>query len=228
MNTLTLDSWALEILAELLASPEPDTLRSVERLPDATERAILDGLAKGDPDAIAQLYREYGDEVRRLVILPRIRRREAVLDVLHETFIRAARKGRDFRWKGVGFFPWLRAIALGELRNHARAEGRAVALHVPLEDALPWLAGPDEVLGRIEVKERAAATRARLAAALEGLSERDQEALRLRLIERRSSREAADVLGVKPSHLDVIFFRALRRLRAALNESDAETRNGHG
>lgn len=222
-------SWTLEgspelrLLATLLGvtEPEPEAAAAPpRRLPDPLEREILAGLGRGDPEGVRLLYREYADLVRRLVLAPRLRDRDQVLDLLHETFLTAALRGREFRWQGVGFFPWLRSIARRKLQEHQRRRSREAARTVPLEAALPWLAAPGRPEGRLELAERVREVRERLAEAMATLSPRDRRVLELRLLRGSAREPAAAALGVTVPHLDVLLHRALRRLRAAWDHGE--------
>ena len=71
------------------------------------------------------------------------------------------------------------------------------------------------VLSRMERSERADA----LHAAIEELSDADQEVVYLRAIEQVPNRDAAQLLGVQPGALKTRYCRALKRLRERLPES---------
>jgi RNA polymerase sigma factor (sigma-70 family) len=134
---------------------------------------------------------------------------------LQETFVTAGDIGVRFRWMGVGFFYWLRGIAHNKLRTFLRQRNKERRSQVPLEQILPWIAAPDEVSAQLEIQERLQETRAKIRHALASLKERDQQVIRMRLMEKKSRQDAAGELGISVAHLDVLLFRAVRRFRNA-------------
>ena len=87
---------------------------------------------------------------------------------------------------------------------------------MPLEHAAnhpaPAPSPPETVMHREEI--------ARLRAALSTLPEREQEIIRLKFLGGLGNKEIAKVLRLRPGHVAVILYRALRKLRTQL---DAET-----
>jgi RNA polymerase sigma-70 factor, ECF subfamily len=77
-----------------------------------------------------------------------------------------------------------------------------------------------------ELTPAAAATRheleRRFQAALEALDEQDREVVLLRHFEQLSNQETAAVLGLSEPAAGMRYLRAVRRLRALLNESAAD------
>jgi RNA polymerase sigma-70 factor (ECF subfamily) len=106
--------------------------------------------------------------------------------------------------------PWLYATArnllLAEARRAARASGAAV---------LPEPSSPAPEVAEIDP---------RLAQALKSLSPSDREALLLVAWEDLTPTQAAKALGVNSTAFRVRLLRARRRLRARLEEDDAEER----
>ncbi len=188
------------------------------RLPHPEERELIEGLRRGDRDALARLYDRYAEPLRRLVLAPRERDRETVLDLLHDTFVAAAESGRRFRWMGVDFFYWLRGIALNTLRSSRKQRPPEATRAIALETALPWLASEELPGDRLELAEHLAAQSRRVAAVMARLSERDRRVLDLRLVKGLDGKAAAAEMGIERAHLDVLVYRAIRRFRALWEE----------
>ena len=55
-----------------------------------------------------------------------------------------------------------------------------------------------------------------LLAGLGNLSEREQEIIRLKFVGELKNREIAPIMGLSESHVGVILYRALRKLRSQL------------
>lgn len=135
---------------------------------------------------------------------------ETADDVVADVFLVAWRRREALPEEPL---PWLLGTARRVLANHARSQSRRGRLLArlaaePITVATPAPAdGPDS---------------ARLRAALASLDERDRELLLLMAWEGLELRQAAQVLGVRPSTLSVRFHRARRRLSDALEAQKAD------
>jgi len=108
---------------------------------------------------------------------------------------------------------WLFAIARNAVNDHFRAKRW-----------LSWL--PFDVLGERPGRDPAAddyllenEARQGILRRLEGLSERERELIALKFGARMTNRAIAAQVGLKESHVAVILFRALRKLRSKMRES---------
>lgn len=132
-------------------------------------------------------------------------------DLLADTFERAFRARRGFDRRKASERTWLYAIALNALRDHARrrsAEGRAVE-----RMSVPPPEGPDAFAS---IDDRDA-----LARALRALTDEEQEAVSLRFGADLSVPQIAGVLSIELTTAEGRVYRALRKLRAELNRTDA-------
>ena len=133
-------------------------------------------------------------------------------DLLADAFEKAlrARRGYDRR-RGSGK-TWLYAIALNVLRDHARrdaARARAAAQRVPVPE------------GRADSRLEAVEDRDALARAMAGLSDEEREAIALRFGAELTVPEMAAALGERLTTVEGRVYRALRKLRARLDEGYA-------
>jgi RNA polymerase sigma-70 factor (ECF subfamily) len=160
--------------------------------------------AKADPEAFVALYDRYFDQVFGYVRL-RIGDRPTSEDVTSQVFVTALAKLDGFRGHGP-FAAWLFRIA----RNAARSEQRR---RRPVGDADALLASrPAADPGPAEValaRER----RARLHAALAGLSPDEQHLVALRYGAGVSFEEVASSLGIAPGAARVRMHRVIEKLR---------------
>ena len=133
-------------------------------------------------------------------------------DVASETFLIAFdRRGRyDAAHRDAG--PWLYGIASNLISRHRRAELRRLRALARAGAAELVDGHADLVAGRVDAR----ALRARLAAALAGIQDRDREVLLLVAWAGLSVEEAARALEVPAGTARSRLHRARRRTRAAL------------
>ena len=127
-------------------------------------------------------------------------------DLLADAFERALRARRGFDRARGSEKTWLYAIALNVLRDHARraaAEGRAYERATVAGDA------PDR-LAAVEARDE-------LARAMLDLSAEEREAIALRFGAELTVPEIADVLRQPLTTVEGRVYRALRKLRDALD-----------
>jgi RNA polymerase sigma-70 factor (ECF subfamily) len=179
------------------------------------ERLIAEAQA-GNVDALRPLLLRYAEPLFAGVILPRLGSAAAAEDVLRDTFVTAIEKIRGFRWEGRGIYGWLRQIAVNKVVDvHRRSQRTGRALGRLADEPAPPAAGADESLIAEEERRRC---RVRIDAAMDRLTPRYAEAIRLRLVEERSRAECAERLGVSVGTFDVLLFRSIRAFRKQFEE----------
>lgn len=185
------------------------------------ERLLVERAHRGDRAAVGELLSTHGPALYRSVLLPRLGSEAAARDALSEVYARVVERIDRFTWQNVGFWPWLRTVALRVALDQLRARKRLVlwdAEDVAREmDAAQTTTPIDQRLG--EHRERLAA-RAKVEAALGRIHPRYARAIRLRLLEERTREESARELGVTTATFDVVLHRAMNALRKALGAPD--------
>jgi len=157
----------------------------------------------------AMYARHYPDVVR--YGLRRLGGLAAAEELAQEVFLVAWRR----RTEVPGYaLPWLYGVARRLLANHWRAQ-RAAPPGVPLTETATMADRHDAVTDLLDVRS-----------ALAGLSEDDQEILRLVGWEQLSLAEAALVLGCGTTAAKVRLHRARRRLRDALADRTSPLPSG--
>jgi len=129
-------------------------------------------------------------------------------DLLADTFERALRARRRFDPRKASEKTWLYAIALNCLRDHGRrraAEGRA--LERVSGGASEWSSDPAESLSDRDLVSRSLAV----------LSEEEREAVALRFGADLTVPEIAKLTGEKLTTVEGRVYRALRKLREAMD-----------
>lgn len=186
---------------------------------DAEDRALVGRAKEGDREALGRLLQKYGPVLYRSVLLPRLGSDAAAKDALSETYAKVVANLAKFTWQDVGFYPWLRMVALRVAVDQIRAKKRIVLFEaedlereIERSDADP-AAQADVALA--EQRDREAA-RQKVDAALGRINPRYATAIRLRIVDERPREEVARELGVTPSTFDVLLHRAIAALKKAL------------
>lgn len=203
------------ILARVSRAGDADTER-LER-----ERRLVERGHAGDRQAIGELLSAHGPALYRSVLLPRLGSEAAARDALSEVYARVVERFHQFTWQAVGFYPWLRMVALRVAIDQLRARKRLVlweAEDVSRElDAAQTTTPVDQKLS--EHRDRQAA-RAKVEEALARINPRYALAIRRRVLDEAPRDDVARELGVTPSTFDVVLHRAMQALRKALGASD--------
>lgn len=193
----------------------PDSDQQLER-----ERLLVARAQSGDRQAVGELLSAYGPSLYRAVLLPRLGSEAAARDALSEVYARVVERIDRFTWQNVGFWPWLRTVALHVALDQLRARKRWV-LWEPQDvqrevDASQTVTPVDQKLG--EHRERQAA-KARVEEALARIHPRYARAIRLRVLEEQPREDVAREMGVTPATFDVVLHRAMTAMRKVLGAS---------
>jgi RNA polymerase sigma factor (sigma-70 family) len=164
----------------------------------------------GHAEEYVDLYREYLPRILNYVRL-RVDGEDLAQDLTAAVFERAVVKQHTLR-KREAFGAWLfriaRNVVAGYYRKHRPTVPLDYAAHEPASVPSP----PEAVLRQEEL--------ARLRAALATLSEREQEIIRLKFGGELGNQEIGKVMRLRAGHVAVILYRALRKLRARMQESE--------
>ncbi|MEW6219267.1 MAG: sigma-70 family RNA polymerase sigma factor [Thermodesulfobacteriota bacterium] len=191
----------------------------------ATDAALVAAVLGGDHEAFAGILRRHSAAVSRIVSrhLPAA----AVPDGCQETFVRAFRGLAGFRQQeSLGH--WLAAIAVRACHDYWRERYRsrelpAGSLSDEGEGALAESAAQVAWQHHESARSRREA-RAVLDWALDQLAPTDRLILALTVLEGRSTREAADLLGLSLVNVKVRALRARRRLHQLLAKEEERLR----
>jgi RNA polymerase sigma-70 factor (ECF subfamily) len=181
------------------------------------ERALVERAQAGDRAALGELLHRHGPMLYRSVLLPRLGSEAAAKDALAECYAKVVERLDRFTWQNVGFYPWLRTVALRVALDALRARKRLV-----LWEAEDVEREVDESQAQTPVDERLSERRDREAArvkvddALGKIHPRYAKVIRLRVLEERPREEVAAELEVTPATFDVLLHRAVAALKKAL------------
>jgi RNA polymerase sigma-70 factor (ECF subfamily) len=181
---------------------------AVAALPN--EQALV-SLAAVEPAAFAAIYDHYFPRVYNFVRY-RVGDAQAADDVTAQVFERVLANLGRYRPERAPFGAWLFGIARNAVADHLRAQKRRRWLSLDaLRDRASARPQPDEIVVRDEA-------RAALLAALACLSERERDLLAIKFAAGLTNRRIAELTGLSASNVGVILYRAVRRLRAHLDE----------
>lgn len=157
----------------------------------------------GDGDAFRALVERHGRSVFRLAYRMMGNEQDAE-DVVQETFLRAYRQLHSYEGRS-GFGTWLHRIA----SNYSLDLMRSRRPQAQLQDNASHGPGPDRLLFGDEVQRTVAST-------LDELSQQERTAFVLRHFEGQSIEEIGASLGLSGSAAKQSIFRAVQKLRRAL------------
>jgi RNA polymerase sigma-70 factor, ECF subfamily len=191
-------------------------------------------LRAGDPNALAELFSLYKNQLRSMIDLrmdPRLNGRVSGSDILQEAYIDALKRVPHFFEKpGMPFYLWLRLVAQQRLvdvhRRHLGAEMRDVHREVTLDGyAAPNASSMSlaaHLAARVDSPSQAAMkneTLVMLEEALSSMDPVDREILALRHFEELTNDEVASVLNLKKAAASNRYVRALQRLKEILEKA---------
>ena len=188
---------------------------------DASEAAaVLARARQGDSDAFSVLVERHSRNAFRLAHRLTGNEQDAE-DVVQESFIRAYRQLGRFESR-ANFGTWLYRIVancsvdLIRVRQSRRDQSRAESLDEAADIASNAAPGPERLARSAEIERH-------VASALSQLSPLERAAFTLRHYEGRSIDEIGRMLGLGTSATKHSVFRAVRKLRAALEPLRSET-----
>ncbi|HTU90489.1 MAG TPA: sigma-70 family RNA polymerase sigma factor [Gemmataceae bacterium] len=187
----------------------------------------------GDTAALGELFAHYRDRLRKMICLRLDRRVAGRLDpsdVLQEAYLDVARRFPGYAAAPkVPFYVWLRELTGQRLidlhRQHLGAKMRDAAQEVSLhrgtlpqassaslaQQLLAGLTSPTQAAIRAEMQLK-------LQDALNSMDPIDREVVVLRHFEELNNVETAAALGIEPPAASKRYLRAIRRLKAILDQ----------
>jgi len=179
----------------------------------------LERFRAGDPGYFQDLLRNRGRVVLG-VVRAYAKDPDHVDDLFQESWARVYEKRRSFRGRG-SFDGWLHRIAttvcIGDYRaRKERSEAMDRITRENMGDQLGW-----RTLNPQSEEERGD-LHGRLQRALAGLTPREMEAVSLRVMEGRKTRDVAEAMRVSPATVRSIIRHGIGRLRKILEELDDE------
>ena len=209
------------------------TTGTIELLSEEQETALIGRARDGDESALTELFVEHRTRLKRMVELRldrRLRGRVDASDVLQDSFVDLAQQLEGYaKNPKMPFFLWLRRITGQRLskthRAHLQTDKRDASLEVSIyQGGMPGASSfflASKLVGQFtSVGNRAirAEVQQKLQDVLNDMDENDREILAMRHIEQLSNSEIATLLELTQSAATHRYYRALRRLRATLEQ----------
>lgn len=177
-----------------------------ESRPQVPDAELMQRLAAGDMNALAEIVRRHQETVRA-VAYRMSSRWDVADDVAQDAFLRVYRSAASYR-PAAAFRTWLYRIVVNLCLDRARAVKPVALPDEPLTDDG---AAPDASLAQAE--KIAAIQRA-----VAGLPERQRIVLVLHRFERQTQRQIAEATGWTESAVESLLTRAYQQLREKLAE----------
>ncbi len=186
--------------------------RPAARQPDrALQDLWVERLREGDAEALREVVHAFGERLTA-VVSGVLRDRDAVEDVVQETFTKAFYRIHSFKG-GSSLYTWLYRIAVNAAKDYIKSRKRRPASSfddLASRTSLPAPARPSvEGIERRELRQQ-------VRAAIDLLPDRFRTVLALREIEGMAYNEIAEVLCLSLGTVESRLFRARKRLRALL------------
>lgn len=199
--------------------------------PASESSQLLERLRAGDRHALAELFQQHRDRLRRMVELrldARLHGRIDASDVLQDGFLDVARRAENYvRDPRLPVFLWLRMVVSDRLmmvhRHHLGTRMRDAAQEVSLyRDPLPPASSAalaSMLLGRLTSPSDAAIRAEQILQVQEAvnlLEPLDREVVALRHFEQLTRAETAVVLGITEEAGAKRYIRAMKKLKIIL------------
>jgi RNA polymerase sigma-70 factor (ECF subfamily) len=167
--------------------------------------AAVEQARRGDERAWRHLYETHSDLIFRLV-LRKVGDREAALDIVQETYVKASRALDGYRGD-ASFRSWLASIAMNEARTWIRRKSRK--REVSIDSIAEPVAGgppPDAAVAQADLAERALEF-------IQTLPGQQRDAVLLRTTEGLPYREIAESLETSEGSVRVSYHHGMAKLR---------------
>src|SRR5262249_47190861 len=166
---------------------------------------------------LGELLQKYGQGLYRSVLLPRLGSEAAAKEALSETYAKVVANIGKFTWQNVGFYPWLRTVALRVALDQLRAKKRVVLFEEEdLAREVDAAQTTTPVEQQISDQRDREAARKKVDEALAKINPRYAKAIKLRVLEEKPREEVAKEMGVTPATFDVLLHRAIASLKKML------------
>ena len=186
-----------------------DSVKS-SRMPLADERQLVLQAQDGDAEAFGRIYDGYVERIYRFVFF-RVDDQQTAEDITSQVFLKAWSNLDRFEFTRTPYIAWLYTIAHNTVIDHYRTRKVTTAL----EDV--QLSQPDDAEA-VENQIDLTVEMQTIKAAMQSLTEDQQQVLHLRFIEGMSNTEIAQQLGKREGAIRALQMRGLQALAKQLAE----------
>jgi RNA polymerase sigma-70 factor (ECF subfamily) len=188
--------------------------RGGRRRPERAELRLAARLRDGDPDALAEIYRQYGATTFGYLVRA-LRDRAAAEDVQQQVYTEIWRRAGEYDPERAGLLTWAMTITRSRAIDHLRRR-------IPEPRDPEVAARTIEAAQDTDAESDALADRWRMAHHLGRLPEDERVLLRMRFYEELSQTEIAERTGVALGTVKARMVRGLRRLRKLIEAEEGE------
>lgn len=171
---------------------------------------IIAQATRGNRDAIAQLYEVFVERIYRYMSY-RVDSDADAEDLTAEVFVKMVEGLPQYTPTGVPFEVWLYRIASARVIDYRRKTSRRPINELTDNISDDAISPEDRVQSQEEAEE--------MRQAFSLLNDEQQQVLILRIIERKSHQEVADVIGKSITAVKSVQYRALQILAGQLGET---------
>lgn len=167
--------------------------------------------AKTNGDSFAKLYDYYFPKIYGYIACKSNSRADAE-DLTGEVFMKALEALPNFEWRGAPFSAWLFTIARNTLNNYYTKSSKN--RHNELDDAR-FVADEAKDISpkKVAMQEELSG---RVKEVMGQLSEKELNVIQLKFFSQLNNREIVKVTGLSESHVAVIIYRTLRKIKPDL------------
>lgn len=189
--------------------------------PDDVLDEVVDGVRRGDPDAIAAVYLEVAPALRAF-LRGEVRYGGVADDLVEQTFLELVEGHASIRGDGRSLRAWLFQAARHNLYDWRRQAARRSdheltdEMRATLESEAP---DPEEIVGDAQVADL-------IREAMQELTPDQREVLELRLVAELPIAEVADITGKTEGAIKQLQHRGLRSLSRILDRRRDRTAAG--
>ncbi len=167
--------------------------------------------AQKEPEAFSELYDQNYSKIFGYT-LKRTANIETAQDITSETFLKALKNIKKFKWKGVSFSCWLYRIASNEIANYFRKNKYRAISFEKISEPIS-LSNPSQELIEAEEQLKRQKDFLELQQKITKLPDVYQEVIVLKFFEKKKIKEIAKILGKKEGTVKSLLHRGVKKLR---------------
>jgi len=179
---------------------------------DISEEKRKIGEAKKNPQAFGQLYDEFYRPILKY-ILRRTSDIELAQDLTSQTFFKALKGLKKFRWQNISFSAWLYRIATNEVNDFYRRKNRIIQISLEKLPEIPSQDSADSDFKLAEAELESKKEFKMLSQKIRKLSLIYQTVITLRFFEKKKISEISQIVGKSEGTIKSQLHRALETLK---------------
>lgn len=172
------------------------------------ENIIIKKAKNGNAEAFGLLYDHYFEQIYRFIYL-KVSHKEDAEDLVHQVFLQALKKIKDYEDIGFPFSSWLYKIARNEVVDFYRSKKTNTALE-ELENVLS--SDDINIKDKLDLKIQIE----KVKEAIKKIKPEYQDVIIMRFIEDLSIKEVAEILDKTEGSIKLIQHRAINSLKKIL------------